>query len=357
MPRQTNIQITGRNVHTSNSGIEIIREFNVEPYSHYPQVLKELQGYIKDDKRVPPAQDPYIDVCYCTEARAEQWHEDQMTTSENLEVISRAVNDGIQKVTRVPAFTNPPSERIRKLLQMNREEPEEGTAGARITAIYRPLVTAWDSDDGPSSRWDWLDPIVEPGVREIPWPLGLSIRADAVGPDVRTVPNSVANPLRVSIDDVYVRRILVPKIPNDKIQQAVGCLNRETFPVKGTPPADGASGFPQCRPRTLLFVGAKVQNMMDSDGHRWFEIRYHFQHLIHWSTILMDNVGNPGEGWVTWNHVFIRPYGAKLGWYPVHQNEQRELTVLKTLTDMLPFMQLRAGLLMNEANFSPLFEL
>ncbi len=334
----TVIQITDRKHHGSNSGIEIIRTFSVEPYEDYIDVMKELQGFVRDGKRFPPTRDPYVPVCYCTEARAEQWDDAQLTTSEDL--------------------TNKGQNTIRQMLEDVKEKPREGTAGAKVTAIYRPLITAWDSDDGPSSRWDWLDVRVVPGVREIPWPLGLSLKAHAIGPDVRTVPNNVASPLRISVDDIFVRRILVPSIPRDKLTQAEGCVNTNVFPNVNTPPGEEGSPFPKCEPRTLLFVGTKVLNMMDAEGNRWYEIELHFQRIVAWSTIVADFDGDLGENWVTWNHVLTRPFGAPLAWYEVFLNAQRTTQgAAGVVFDLIPGLQLRDGRLHREADFSPLFEL
>lgn len=358
MATQTLIESTRRIVHQSHSGMEIIREFNVEPYAHHIAVLKHLQGFIKDGERVPPARDPWIDVCYCTEARAEQWHEDQLTTSESLEVISRQTVNGEQKVQRIAAFDD---KRIPKLLQMNRENPKVGTAGAKVTATYRPLITAWDEDPGPSGteRWDWLDPTVTPGVRQIQWPNGLFITAEVAGVQAtHNVPDTVASPLGITIADVSIRRILVPKIPWNTIKGLANAVNAFKWPPDDHP---ALSILPQFEAKTLRFVGPDIRNMMDSEGNKWFEITLNFQWINHIAPLLYTINGfERTDEPVTWNHVFLNPsvffLKGKTAWYEVFRGADPGEGAMRPPFE-IPGAALKAGFLYNSANMDPLFRL
>ncbi len=347
MTPPTTVEQLDRTVHNSTSGIEIVREFYVEPYDAHQQVQKALHGYIKEDgddiTRIPPAADPYIANCYCVESRAVLADPRVMASSPTL---------------------GDPDNPFKAAGTEKKPEPNEGLAGALVTAHYKPLITAYLNEDGTpsqsgeSSMWDWLNPRVVPGVREIQWPLGLHINAKAIGFDCRSVPDDVANPLFISVDDVYVTRTMVPTIPREAIQQAEGCVNTETFPPTGEPCGSDRGGFPSCRPHTLRFIGATVKNMLDVEGKRWYEIEYHFQRISHWSRQVMNDAGEPGEDWVTWNHAFMRPIGARLGWYPVYLTFQRApIKVTNVLKDMLPWLQLWGGRMMNECNFYGLFKL
>ncbi len=101
----TKIQSTRRIQHTSNSGIEILREFHVEPYEDYIDVIHKLQGFVEDGKRTPPKRDPYVPVCYCTETRVDQWHEEQLTTSDDL---TDGAEDDIDKSMSMPGVSSDP---------------------------------------------------------------------------------------------------------------------------------------------------------------------------------------------------------------------------------------------------------
>ncbi len=330
----TKIQSTGRTVHTSNSGIEIIREFNVEPYAAHADVLRDLQGFVEDGKRTRPAQDPYIKSCFCTEARGDLWHDEQPTTSENLA-------EGGQDT-------------IRKLLEEHKLEPVPGTAGAKVSAHYRPLLTAWASsnpDDPDDQAFDYLEPKFTPGVRQIPWPPGLFVEADGIiGKRPFSVPQSVASPIGVSVTDFSMRRILLDTIPWDAITKLQSTLNRFDWPEENS---KIAGKLPTFRAGTLKFTGADVQNMIDAAGNRWFEVTYNWQWVQH-ADLLIDQFGNESDGWVTWNHVFMRPLTAKLAWYEVWRSE--EFTAFGINIPNIPGAAIAAGPLYGGTDFDELWQ-
>ena len=156
----------GRSHHTSQSGIEIVRNFHVKPFAAYPRVMRALHGFVERDngvwKRTPPARDSYVDNCYCAESIVKFAHPDAMASSPSL--ISE---EGEQNA-------------IIDQLQNQIETPQSGTAGAVIEAHYRPLITAWKpstppapGEDQPTEIWDWMDPVFLPSQMQLPWPSGL----------------------------------------------------------------------------------------------------------------------------------------------------------------------------------------
>ncbi len=218
MSRPLQIESTGRTTHQSHSGMEIIREFNVEPYVEHPRVLRALLGSITPQgTRIPPARDPYLPICYCAEARAELWHEDQLTTSKTL----GKVEDDIVKI-----------------LEGQKEAPDDGTAGAKIIATYRPLISAVTDPDS-DKRWDWLDPRIVPAQSTVPWPGGLLVRAEGlVDTQLVKIPDDAATPIPITISDVSIRRILVAKPDWTTMAGMFNKINKETFP----PPDHAAEG-------------------------------------------------------------------------------------------------------------------
>ncbi len=325
------IQQLDRTVHTTSSGIEITRLFYVKPYAFHTLVMQRLQGSVQDGQRLAPLRDPYIRNCYCNEcvttfadprvnAGADSLDEDGGDVGEQLEVL---------------------------------KEPLPNTAGAFVTAHYRPLITAFPTDDPNGTQWDWIDPIVQPGIRQIRWPLGLYISIDspffgAGSPDA--VPDDSGDPLTIVIHDVSIRRILVDQVDWDGIAAAAGTVNRRPFP-SGLP---NNKVLPIFRPGTLKYMGSDVVNMLDASGNRWYEVTHRFKWITHWSRITMDALGQAKDNWITWNHILMRPRTAQLGWYPVWQAQDQN-SILVALQGVADGFAARGGPLHNEADFMELF--
>ena len=341
MADPTLIEQIDRTVHTTDSGIEIVRRFYIEPYESHPEFLTILRGSVSKPGdqwiRTPPSHDPYIPNCYCNEARVDFAHEDAMASSPSIQDVGG----------------------VRASLEDHQEKPAEGTAGAIVTAHYRPLITAWDGEDNLGhSRWDWLDWRIDPGVRQLPWPDGLFVN----GPlwDWPTaVPTEAGAPIAVCLHEFSIRRILVPQIPWEMIQMCAGCVNRDVFPT--IPPVNQV--LPTFPPRTLKFNGVTQQCMVDPNGKRWYELTYHFSWINQWDAWITDAHGNKESGWITWNHVFIHPealfglIGEYTGWYEVTRGLPFSIGPVTVPIFGLPFLQLRGGRLYNEADFMPLFQL
>ncbi len=332
------IQQLDRVVHTTSTGIEVTRQFYVEPYHEHRGLIFRLQGSVIGGGRRPPAHDPYIRNCYCNET---------LTTYAAKEVL--ASSDALSKNVGVD---------VNEQLKV-REEPDEGLAGALVTAHYRPLLTAWTSSDPfkpDTDEWDWIDPIVKPGVRMLPWTGGLYVQTEA---GTRSVPPETANPITVPVDDITIRRLFLSKVPWQAIDGLKGAVNTERFP-----PANHAAfgGFADCESRTLKFEGADVHNMLDTAGNRWFELTYHFKHLGHASGIVyaFDGTERPDAA-VTWNHVFTSPTALKVikgktGWYEVWRGLEENLGFLGLVKIQRFGLALFGGKLYNEGDFLDLFK-
>ena len=343
------VQQKDRILHTSNSGIEIVRTLYVEPYKAHEAVIKKLQGSVKDHKRTPPAHDPWITNCYCTEARVE--HEDPrvLASSPGLE--------GKTGDTPQPSLINQLQEK---------SEPENGLAGAMITAHYRPLITAWDvsskDPQGKFPQFDWLDPTYSPSIRQLPWPDGLFVgaRTQAGGGgglvNVCSVPKEAGNPYGVTITDFSIRRILVDEIPWKAITNAANALNEKDWPKAGS---GAAKNLPTFKPHTLKFIGADAENMIDTEGNRWYELTYNFRWIHLFSDSLFRDDGQKVKGWVTWNHIFCRPWwlvwAGETGWYKVYRGEQRKIAGI-VIPDV-PGLGKKGGELHESCDFDVLFEL
>jgi len=330
-----------RIVHTTPSGIDIERLFYAEPYADHVDTIKAMQGTVEDDgdgwSRTPPAADPYIENCYCNETRTTFTDPRVNTTAESIEVGGGDLIDKLQR----------------------KVEPVQGSAGCFITAHYRPLITAWESGSAPGEKWDWLDPKITPGVRQVPWPDGLYVRHSSGLSDA--VPAEAASPLGVPISDVSIRRTLVGEVPWETVEACANAVNINTFPNPGSV---DAGMIPACLPRTLKFINAEVLNQMDTDGQRWFDIQLNFQWISLWTDLLGDGQGNLKPGWVTWNHIFITPalvfnlFEGRTGWYEVYLGRQKTVDgVVIPFIQNIPGLEPSAGRLHNEVNFDPLFEL
>ena len=342
-PTVSLIQQTGRTVHTSPSGIEIIRNFYIEPYEAHTTVTKALQGSVTGGEgawvRTAPARDPWIPACFCTEAVADPVDPDAWASSGSIS-------------EQGPVIGEPQLNTLVDILE-RKKAPQ---SGANITAHYRPMITAWENPFEPEYALDWLDPKIEPGVRQLPWPGGMNVKS--VPGYTFNVPAAVAAPIEVPISSVSIRRILVGSVPHGKIKAASGAINDGIFPAPGT---GAAGGLPKFEKGTLKFEGADVQNMVGSDGSRWYEITYRFKWIHLPDATLISALGTETKGWVTWNHILFCPsfFGlqGKVGWYEVFRGKQRNLAFDGVINIQLPLMAVFGGRLYNETNFAPLFTL
>ena len=355
------VQQIDRTQHTTSSGMEIVRTFHIRPYNSHPDLTKALQGFVEPQgnrwRRTPPTMDPYIKVNFCNEALVKFAHPDAMTTSENVQEFVGEDGTTKEKLEGVPETT------------------ETGAAGAIVQAHFRPLITAYresasitddDGNDGETSRWDWLDPTIVPGVRQVPWPEGLHVTAfgPALGNPLggaiglrnapRSVPDSVSSPIAVPVHNVSIRRILVGKVPWDRINKSVGATNDALWPAAGHP---AAGQLPRFRPNTLKMLSANTKNMIDSEGNRWYEITYNFQWISFVTDALFDENGSKDAGHVTWDHILIKPnLGAEVGWYRVYRDNRFQLGPL-VMPAFIPALIVRGGLLHNQTDFTDLFKL
>jgi hypothetical protein len=345
-PQQTVLSPLNRVVHTSNSGIHIIREFYCEPYWAASQVIRELQGYVDaDGVRHPPAADPWIDNCYCTECVVNFYDPDVITSADPI-ILNRAVTDG-----------HGADDTLKSALENIPENPMTGTCGAKITAHYRPLITAYGFDsDKLNGKWDLMEPTYTPGVRQVPWPDGLYIAVGSLAGATLTnnVPDNIGTPLAVPVIDFSLRRILVSEIPWKAIHQCANGVNKEDWPG----PADAMHGIvPTFPARTLKFLNPDITHMMDTEGNRWYEITLHWQAIDLYAEFLVDMELNVSAGHITWNHIFIQPWWAgqgPTGWYEVARGRQRQVGNAPAPFDV-PGLGAVVGRLHHEVNFDVLF--
>ncbi len=345
----------GRTHNSAYSGMEIVRKFHVPKWSDFLSVQRALHGRVfKDDagqwKRVAPLRDTYIKSAYCNETQVDFAHPNSPKTIPSLRGGGDSIKDQLEKQA---------------------ETLQKGTAGAVVTAHYRPLITAWRpgksgnpnedaelSEEDRQRIWDWIDPVFTPGVKLFPWPAGLHVAVDSRFFKSRDIGTESASPLAVPVADISIKRILVGEVPWGAISQLAEVLNEEDWPEVGSPAARGLGlTFPA---RTLKFIDADVVNMIDAEGVRWFEITLNFKWIHAVSLTLHDNLGKlvAGGGNVTWDHQFMRPNGFPVGWYEVFRNGTLNLagfSVEWTLPGQAQLLQ--EGNLHLTGNFDNLFKL
>jgi len=357
MATNTKLEQLSRTQHTSGTGIEITRTFYAEPYDSFDQVIRTLQGGVaKDDgewKRIAPAVDTYIKSAYCNEAVVDFSHVDAMATADSLESAAAPPAPG-------RAAGNRPV-----LLKKLEDVPETtlvGSAGCKIIAKYRPLVTGWvpqsNDPDELLRIWDYMDPVFRPGIMQLPWPGGMFAKVDFPGPrglDIWPVPADVATPIGVTVTDFSIRRMLVG-LDNKTLQpsaEVANGVNKDVWPVPGSQPA---AGLPKFEPRTLKFVGTDMFNRFDSTGRRWVELVHNFKWIQHITNRLFNSDGQRGSGWVTWNHVFVQPPLNPVGWYEVWLSTQFNLGAV-AIGALLGGAEPVEGRMHKEVNFDILFDL
>ena len=298
------IELLSRTEHASPSGIEIIRSFHVRQYQDHREVCKALRGYSVKDSRVLPARDTYIRNCYCMETRVDFAHEDATMSSESIQDIVGTAKDKVEG--NVDAGTQ-------------KETTALGTAGAIVHAHYRPMVSSFKAEDPEETNteaFDWLDFTSVPGFKQIQWPDGLFTVRDG---NAVSLPDDLAEPIRIPVSDVSIRRVMVHEPPYQTMKVASGSVNSLSFPR----PADQFTGMPTFEKGTLRFEGATIEPTIDSEGKRHWEVTNHYSWLNLYSTAVYNEGGNRQDGPVTWNHVFMRPsrwgFQGPMGWYFVHR--------------------------------------
>lgn len=320
------IEQHGRTHGSTSSGMEIVRKFHVPKWTDFLSVQRALHGRVERKDvgggskwvRTRPLRDTYIKNAYCNQTEVDFAHPNALQT--------------------MPSLATDDATTIKQQLEDNAESLQKGTAGAIVTAHYRPLITAWrpGKSDKPDEDadlteedlqiiWDWIDPVFTPGVMQMPWPAGLHAAVDHDKWDTREVPGEAASPLVVPVSDLSIKRLLVGEVPWGPISQLAEIVNKETWPVDKSPAARGLGlSFP---PETLKFIDADVTNMLDAEGTRWYEITLNFKWIHQVSNRRRDEDGKPDPGPVTWNHMFLRPGGFPVGWYRIFRSGTKNVNV------------------------------
>ena len=334
MAEPTRFERQSRRVHTSNSGIEIVREFYCEPYESHVTVLQALQGSVDNNgDRVLPAHDPFITTCYCTEAVAEYGDPRVVSNLPRLE----AAGDLAAQLAK-------------------KDDLPAGVVGAKITAHYRPLITAYKSKDAekPDPKiFDYIDPTFTPGTEQLPWPNGVFCNVN-IGPLQHSISlTGYSHPYAVPVTEFTIRRLLVKEVPWDAINERLHKVNDAIWPLPGSPIEDGLPSFAA---QTLMLDAADVQNRVDAEGNRLYEITYRFK----WITLddtLAQLGGGTKEGPVTHNHAFTGPVGQPLAWYKAYRAMKSSATIRGvSLFATIPGGAKSAGPLHPLAKFDELFQ-
>jgi len=340
------IEQHGRTHNSTYSGMEIVRKFHVPKWSDFHSVQRALHGRVVDQDgtwtRTPPLRDTYVKSAYCNETQVDFAHPNAPKT--------------------IPSLSSGGAVTIKEQLENQAETLQKGTAGAVITAHYRPLITAWQptptgEGDEPydDNIWDWIDPVFTPGFMQFPWPGGLHAAVDAEKFDTRDIPTEAAQPIQIPVSDLSIKRILVGEVPWGAISQLGNVINEEEWPAQGSPAANGLGlSFPA---GTLKFVDPDIVNMIDAEGNRWYEITLNFKWIHKTSNRLFGDDGKPDpSGWITWNHMFTRPSGFITGWYRVFKSGARNVGPFN-LDWIFPGEALTVGNLHQEGSFDNLFKL
>ncbi len=316
-------QSRGRTTHVAWDGLEIQKEFYLDPFGSAPAVVEALQGSVFQDddkqwKRRIPAIDPYYDNCFCNEARIDHIDSQKksITISTDLEFAPGLAEAAVPNVDNYRRF----------MAQVNtvRDIP---AGGCFITASYRPLLSAYLPEILPSfteeqkqlarsPMFDWIDPQWVPGFETVPWPDGLAavFRHGVTGiPVLHSVPPSSAKPIVVPVIEFTIRRLLIGAVPWNTINRLNMVVNDSTWPGDNWPQVRFRKLFPK---GTLRFEGAEVLEHYSpaTPGGFWFELIYHFRWLsLEDFSLVHDDTGLQRGRTVTWNHVLISPDAGLLG--------------------------------------------
>ncbi len=363
-----------RTTHIAWDGLEVQKQFYVDPFTVAPAVVEALQGSVfqEADKtwvRRLPAVDPYYPYCYCNEALI-----DQVDPEKQSMAISPALGVVVDEdEPDIPNVIN-----YDRLMSKVNTVGEEAAGGAFITAHYRPLISALvpplavSADPGPaaeaafalqdSKMFDWIDPQWLPGVKTVAWPdgMGVIVRHGFTGlPAAIRLPKGVADQVTVPITEFSIRRLLVGRIPWKTISSISNCVNHVDWPTNVTSGEGNIRFEGLFKEETLKFDGAEIVEHYSpaSDGGFWYEIIYHFQWLHLEEPNVYDANGRlDPRGVVTWNHALVTPEVGLLGavgltkrdpgWYIVNKFDLANWapwafgSVAGTLYKIAPFDQL-----------------
>jgi hypothetical protein len=319
----------GRTSHVHWDGCEVQRRFYVNNYRAAPHVCEALLGFVLRSgsvyQRYLPAVDPYYNqILYCNEARWDHVDGDAKSMSNSPPVGGASVVD------------LPIDEAYANFMGKVNTVAEEAEGGAFVTASYRPMISGYhpiryDNILTPADRdrqFDFMQPTLTPGTQTIPWPDGFEILKRYILtnlPNTDTVSAEVADPYTIPLIQFSVRRMFLGKVPYRALDQLLNHVNHEAWPP-GDPSGIGWNyTFPQFPAETLRFDDYKETRhwSQSSDLNKWHEVQLNFSWRNHYDSQVhhldtAELLG--GQNPVTWNHIFINPFGALLGWWPIFRN-------------------------------------
>ena len=321
VPHLETMESRGRTNHVHWDGCEVQRQFYINHYRAAPDVCAALLGFVLREttqagglvyRRYLPAFDPYYNqILFCNEARWD--HVDQKAISNSTPLAATA--EGLEQTAAYHRFMAGAS-----------VVPERAEGGAFITASYRPLISAYTVSNR-DRQFDYMDPILTPGVSTIPWPDGLQIVKDGriLGINADTLSQEAADPIAIPLIEFTVRRMFLGKIPYVTWNIHLNKVNYLPWP--SVPAGEGWPWtIPQFPAETLRFDSYKVTShwSQSSTLNLWYEVEFHFSWRSYVDYPVFGlNGENLGRQWVTWNHVFINPLDADLGWYRVIRKDER----------------------------------
>jgi len=338
-PHLAEIECRGRTSHVHWDGAEVQRLFYVNHYKAAPEVCEGLLGFVLRDgnkyRRFLPASDPYYDqILYCNEARWDHVDGDKKSISN-----SPAIGTPGRVPTLAAYHYYLGRDTVKGKLNTVAELAE---GGAFITATYRPMISGYTGlygvldAAGRDRQFDFMSPTLTSGTQTVPWPDGFEIlkrfnigglaNADEVSADV-------VDPYTIPLIEFSIRRMFLGKVPYRTFDRMLNRVNHEAWPP-GQPNADQwPYSIPQFPAETLRFDSYEETRhwSQSSEKNKWHEVKLNFSWRNHYSldvhhldtALLLE-----GEQPVTWNHIFINPFGADLGWYPIFRNRNTHTTKL-----------------------------
>jgi len=374
------LECRGRTTHSHWDGVEIQREFYIEPFASGPAVLEALQGSVWQDEgdkkwyRLLPAYDPYHPHCFCNEARMVHIdpERDSITISPGLDVGMDRNPLGDIAIDNKNHF---------HFIEQTSTTEEKAAGGCFIHATYRPLVTGyvvninpfWTADErnaALSPSFDYIDPRFKPMIHTVPWPDGLrAIRGTAAGPRGFSVELNQGQPLRIPVNEFTIKRLLVGQVPWNMLRRTVNGVNGSKWPDPvGHLAMTGKFTLPTFPRGTLRFDDFEViPHYSRLQSHTvWYELVYHFSWLNYKDIHVFNKHGGleerdaNGLSDVTWNHLLtVPPVGAVGFWGLLGANDAGWFYVVKAdLANILPWAAFSAvGPVHKYFNFADLFNL
>jgi len=369
-------EATDRRVRVTNSGMEIVITYYVEPATAAPIIVTALLGSTDTSVTPPTRLLPDVDFeypfCFCVEAHIAPQDKRTVTSSPSLFPIKAGTpptwGDLKAKLKVNPIIFSGP-------LQIERDPKETGFAkkgqcGVFIEAVYRPLPTCYTETahaeawawEHPEFAFDYVDPQFYPASRQFA-ANGYPGKANSfcflsVEGFPTPAPNAGNNALLVTEtwQEFTIRRVMCPTVPWTTIRTLQNRINGlldwtpanmtipglvdNKFPI-GTMRFDSAEIIRRTMP-TCFDINGKVAtealtgraNLGNTDPSTlnipvtqqttWWDITYKFSWRTTWDMYLPYDCGFlnrlwpifQGPGWLTWNYdwyIGAEPGQAKEG--------------------------------------------